>query len=414
MRPPLIESRHLEEHLESKIQRLVAYCRANDWAGYDPFDAVNSRVFTALPFLNTRFPRLVLTQALKRSPVNIRRFLGIPKTQNPKAIALFLSAFVRLSRTGVAETGELVEPMIERLIALRSQGVPYWCWGYSFPWQTRTVVVPAGAPNLVCTTFVGNALLDAYEQRQDQRCLRMAVSTAEYIQDVLYWIDGESTAGYSYPVPGLRNLVHNANLLGAALLCRLYKHTKQQRFLSSALRVARCAVTMQRADGSWDYGEAQSQKWIDNFHTGYNLCALQDIGRDAETSEFEPSIRRGLEFYRAYFFCEDGAPKYFHNCRYPVDIHCVAQSIITLVALKDLDPSNIELARSVFQWAVNHMWDERGFFYYRVQRFCTIRISYMRWAQAWMLLAMSVLQSETETPVTIPEVQQSAAWVEAC
>ena len=414
MRLPLVESLHLGKHLETKIKKLMAYCQANDWAGYDPFDAVNSRVFAALPFLNSRFPRLVMTQALKRSPVNIRRFLGIPKTQNPKAIALFLSAFLKLSRTGAAKSEELIEPMIERLIALRSQGVPYWCWGYSFPWQTRTVVVPTGAPNLVCTTFVGNALLDAYEERQDQRCLDMAVSAAEYIQDVLYWTNRELAAGYSYPVPNLRNLVHNANLLGAALLCRAYKHTGQQRFLGSALRVARCAVAMQHPDGSWDYGEAQSQKWIDNFHTGYNLCALQDIGRDAETAEFEPSIRGGLEFYRAHFFREDGAPKYFHNRPYPVDIHCVAQSIITLVALKDLDPSNIELARSVFQWAINYMWDERGFFYYRVQRFCTIRISYMRWAQAWMLLAMSVLQSETETPVTFPGIQESAAWVEAC
>ncbi len=414
MRLPLNESLSEKTHLESKIQRLMAYCQANDWAGYDPFDAVNSSVFAALPFLNTRFPRLILTQALKRSPVNVRRFLGIPKTQNPKAIALFLSAFLKLSRTGMAEAGELIEPMIERLAALRSQGVPYWCWGYSFPWQTRTIVVPAGAPNLVCTTFVCNALLDAYEQRQDERCLGMATSTAEYVQDLLYWTDGESAAGYSYPVPGLRNLVHNANLLGAALLCRVYKHTRQQRFLSSAMRVARCAAAMQHVDGSWHYGEAQSQKWIDNFHTGYNLCALRDIGRDAGTSEFESSVRRGLEFYRAHFFRGDGAPKYFHNRPYPVDIHCVAQSIITLVALKDLHPSNIELARSVFQWAMDHMWDERGFFYYRVLRSCTIRISYMRWAQAWMLLAMSVLRSETETPVTSPETQDSAACVEAC
>ena len=404
----------LDNHLEAKSLKLLAYCQANDWAGYDPFDAVNSRVFAALPFLNARFPRLVLTQALKRSPVNIRRFLGIPKTQNPKAIALFLSAFLNLRRTGAAKTGEWIEPMIRRLIALRSQRVPYWCWGYSFPWQTRTVVVPAGAPNLVCTTFVGNALLDAYEQCQDQRCLGMAVSTGEYIQDVLYWSDGESAAGYSYPVPGLRNLVHNANLLGAALLCRVYKHTRQQRFLSSALRVARGAVAMQHADGSWDYGEAQSQKWIDNFHTGYNLCALQSIGRDAETSEFERSIRRGLEFYRSHFFDEDSAPRYFQNRRYPVDIHCVAQSMITLVALKGFDPNNIELARSVFEWAINHMWDERGFFYYRVLRFCTIRTSYMRWAQAWMLLAMSVLLSETEMSGGFRETQDSTAWVEAC
>ena len=349
-------------HLEAKILKLLAYCQANDWAGYDPYDAVNSHVFAALPFLNSRLPRLLLTQALKRSPINTRRLLRIPKTQNPKAIALFLSAFLKLSRIGMVKTGDLVEPMIERLIALRSQGVPYWCWGYSFPWQTRTIVVPTGAPNLVCTTFVGNALLDAYEQRQERRCLSMAMNTAEYILDELYWTDGKSVAGFSYPLPELKNQVPNANFLGAALLCRVYQLTGEKKFLGPALRVARYSAAKQHADGSWDYGEGPSQRWIDNFHTGYNLCALRSIGRYAGTMEFESSIRHGLEFYRAHFFREDGAPRYFHNCTYPVDIHCVAQSIITLLALKELDPGNVILARSVFQWAMNHMWDERGFF----------------------------------------------------
>src|SRR5712664_3288813 len=206
----------MDNHLEAKISKLLAYCQANDWAGYDPYDAVNSHVFAALPFLNSRLPRLFLTQALKRSPINIRRLLRIPKTQNPKAIALFLSAFLKLSTIGVVKAGDLVEPMIERLIALRSQGVPYWCWGYSFPWQTRTIVVPTGAPNLVCTTFVANALLDAYQQCQDVRCLNMAVSAAEYILDELYWTEGNSIAGFSYPLRGLRNQVPNANFLAAA------------------------------------------------------------------------------------------------------------------------------------------------------------------------------------------------------
>ncbi len=401
-------------HLEAKILKLLAYCQANDWAGYDPYDAVNSHVFAALPFLNSRLPRLLLTQALKRSPINTRRLLRIPKTQNPKAIALFLSAFLKLSRIGMVKTGDLVEPMIERLIALRSQGVPYWCWGYSFPWQTRTIVVPTGAPNLVCTTFVGNALLDAYEQRQERRCLSMAMNTAEYILDELYWTDGKSVAGFSYPLPELKNQVPNANFLGAALLCRVYQLTGEKKFLGPALRVARYSAAKQHADGSWDYGEGPSQRWIDNFHTGYNLCALRSIGHYAGTMEFESSIRHGLEFYRAHFFREDGAPRYFHNCTYPVDIHCVAQSIITLLALKELDPGNVILARSVFQWAMNHMWDERGFFYYRVLRFFTIRIPYMRWAQAWMLLAMSTLLCESDLPVRSPETPDSAALVEAC
>jgi hypothetical protein len=400
--------------LEAKIVKLLAYCEANDWAGYDPYDALNTPIFAALPSLNSRLPRLVLTQALKRSPINIRRLLRIPNTQNPKAIALFLSAFLKLSGIGMAKTGELVAQMIERLIALRSEGVPYWCWGYSFPWQTRTIVVPKGTPNLVCTTFVGNALLDAYAQRQDARCLSMAVSTAEYILNELYWTDGKVVAGFSYPLPQLRHQVPNANFLGAAFLCRVYKHTNERNFLDSAVRVARCAVAMQHPDGSWDYGDGQSQRWIDNFHTGYNLCALHSIGRYAATLEFESTLRRGLEFYRAHFFRADGAPRYFHNRTYPVDIHCVAQSIITLLALKDLNPSNIELARSVFQWAMNHMWDERGFFYYRVLRSYTNRISYMRWAQAWMLLAMSALLSESATPRAYPETQDVATLVDAC
>ena len=405
----------IDNHLEAKILKLLTYCGANDWAGYDPYDAVNSRAFAALPFLNSRLPRLILTQVLKRSPINIRRLLLIPKTQNPKAIALFLSAFLKLSRIGVARAGDFVELMIERLIALRSQGVPHWCWGYSFPWQTRTIVVPTGAPNLVCTTFVGNALLDAYEQHQDPRCLSMAASAAEYILDELYWTDGNSSAGFSYPLPHLRGQVHNANFLGAALLCRVDKHMMSaQKFLGPALRVARYSAAKQHADGSWDYGEAPSQRWIDNFHTGYNLCALQSIGRYAESTEFESCIRRGLEFYRAHFFREDGAPRYFHNRTYPLDIHCVAQSIITLLLLRDLDPANVPLARSVFQWAVNHMWDERGYFYYHVLRFCTIRIPYMRWGQAWMLLAMSTLLCESDVPVRCPETQDSTALVEAC
>ncbi len=411
---PVAQFMITDDHLQSQIRKLLAYCQANDWAGYDPYDAVNSRVFSVLPFLNSRLPRLVLTQALKRSPINIRRLLFVPKTHNPKAIALFLSAFLNLSRIGAAKAGDLVQMMIERLIALRSQGIPYWCWGYSFPWQTRTIVVPRGAPNLVCTTFVGNALLDAYEQRQDARCLSMAASTAEYILDELYWTDGKSIAGFSYPLPHLRNQVPNANFLGAAFLFRVHKHTGEQKFVAPALRVARYAAAKQRADGSWVYGESQSQRWIDNFHTGYNLCALQTIGRYAETTEFESCLRRGFDFYRAYFFREDGAPRYFHDRTYPVDIHCVAQSIITLLTLKNLDPSNVELARSVFQWAMNHMWDERGLFYYRVLRFCTIRTSYMRWAQAWMLLAMSTLLCELGGPARDPETQESTALVEAC
>jgi hypothetical protein len=400
--------------VEAAISKLLAYCRANDWAGYDPYDALNSKVFAAVPFLNSRIPRLILTQALKRSPINIRPLLLIPRTQNPKAIALFLSAFLKLSSIGLAGQEDLVELMIERLIALRSPGVPHWCWGYSFPWQGRTLLVPTGAPNLVCTTFVANALLDAYEQHQEARCLDMAVSAAEYILNDLYWTAGSSDAGFSYPLPSTKSRIHNANFLAAALLCRIYKHTGEEKFLGPALRVARYSAGRQHKDGSWDYGELPTQRWIDNFHTGYNLCALQSIGRYGDTSEFEPHLRRGFEFYRTHFFREDGAAGYFHNRTYPIDIHSVAQSIITLVAFKDFDRDSISLAQSAFEWAMDHMWDKRGYFYYRVLRSCTIRMSYMRWSQAWMLLAMSVLVAGSRAAAPRQQVKNLPTLSRAC
>lgn len=400
-------SSSMKPELNRATRKLLEYCRRENWAGYDPYDALNSRIFEALPFLNSRIPRIGLTQLLKRSPVNVRSLALIPKTQNPKALALFLSAFLQLSDHDVPDREALIGHMLERMTALRSPDMAYWCWGYSFPWQGRKVVVPKGAPNLVCTTFVAGALLDLYDDRRDARCLEMASSAADYLLKELYWTDGGVTAGFSYPLAALRNQIHNANFLAAALLARLYRHTGEERFLDPALKVARYSASQQQADGSWFYGEAESQKWIDNFHTGYNLCALRALAGSLESSEFDPCISRGFDFYQSHFFREDGAARYFHDRTYPIDIHSVAQSILTLLTFKDRDPEAEKLADSVVQWAMEHMWDERGFFYYRVLRSCTIRTSYMRWSQAWMLLALATL-SRRESDATKSDGNQQS------
>jgi len=389
---------NMKRDTQSVTLKLLHYCQENNWAGYEPYDVLNSKIFISLPFLNAKLPRLVLTQFLKRSPVNVRQLLMVPKTQNPKVLGLFLSAFVNLARVGVATEHDYVTQMVEGLVELRSKDTLHWCWGYNFPWQTRTVLVPRWSPNLVCTTFAANGLLDAFEQRQDERYLSMALSAAEYLLSDLYWTSGKSH-GFGYPLPEVHGQVHNANLLAAALFCRVYKLTGKEKFLTPGLDVARYSVEQQHADGGWDYGEARFQNWIDNFHTGFNLGALRSIGHSLETSEFEPSVRRGFDFYRAHFFREDGAVRYFHDRTYPIDTHCVAQSIITLVELKDLAPDNVQLAQRVLAWALDRMWDEkRGYFYYRILRTGTIRTSYMRWTQAWMFLALSVLLADSASP----------------
>lgn len=369
---------------------LLDYCRANEWSGYDPYDALNSRVFRALPFLNFRLARLALTQGIKRSPVNLRPLLLVPKSPNPKGTALFLSSVIKLSKSAAPESAGLIPPLAGTLLAQRSPGRPHSCWGYSFDWQQRRELVPRGSPNIICTSFAGNALLDAHEWKPDPSWAEAAVSAADFIlEDLLSKGEGRKVC-FRYTLVG-HDEVHNANLLGAAFLCRTSRISGDKKYLEPALEAARFSAARQHPDGSWAYGEAPAQQWIDNFHTGFNLVALRRIRESAETTEFDDVIRKGFGFFQAHFFREDGAPKYFHDAVYPIDIHSAAQSLITLAEFAGDGTGSLDLADSVLDWTLENMRSRRGYFYFQKRRHITVRTPFMRWSQAWMLLALASL-----------------------
>ncbi len=87
------------------------------------------------------------------------------------------------------------------------------------------------------------------------------------------------------------------------------------------------SMRRQRDDGSWFYGEADTQKWIDSFHTGFNLQAIRYILEAGFASEYKAAYRKGVEYYAGNFFLPDGTPKYYHDRAYPIDIHAPAQAI---------------------------------------------------------------------------------------
>lgn len=369
--------------------RLFYDCASQGWAGHDPYDALNSPLLGYPPLRSSRHARILLTQLLKRSPVNLRGLMRIERSRNPKALALFLSAAIRLRRLGWLPDEGHVGELVELLRAGRS--IPSRdAWGYTFPWQTRTELVPKGRPNLVCTVFAANALLDTYELLSDPRCLAMAEGAARFIIDDLFWIDRDGQASLAYPLASSRTPVHNANLLGAALLCRVSSYTGSQELLQRGLRLARHAASRQQPNGSWMYGDSAHWQWIDNFHTGFNLCALREVAMHSRSDEFDAVLARGFDFYRRTFFLQDGAPRYRADRTYPIDIHCVAQSIITLVQLRHLEPGCLDVARDVFRWASHHMLGPSGRFYYQLWPWFSNKISYIRWSQAWMVLAMAI------------------------
>ena len=100
---------------------------------------------------------------------------------------------------------------------------------------------------------------------------------------------------------------------------------------------------------------------------------------------------RGHEYYAGRFFTPDGAPRYFHNRTFPIDIHACSQALLHFSAFSGMDPSALDHAWKVFRWTVRHMAEADGSFYYQRHRFWVNRTAYMRWGQAWMLRALSAL-----------------------
>jgi len=372
------------------LKRLLFFCRRENWRGYDPYDGLNSKVFQVLPAKN-KFSRLAFIQLLKRLPFNLRKILLIEKGLNPKGLGLFAAGYLKLYKCyGLEEYRVGAIGFLDLLEQLSLKGYRGYCWGYNFNWQSRVFFIPQGIPNLVCTSFIINAFLDAYELLKNKRYLQVARNSCEFVLNDLNITKENETICFSY-TPLDKIQIHNANLLGAALLARVYSLTREENLLDFATKAVEFSVKYQNKDGSWHYGNAPNQRWIDNFHTGFNLVALKEYIDFSESKYFCNALEKGFKYYKKNFFLKDGIPKYYHNRIYPIDIHSIAQSIATFVKLKDLNEGNINQALKIAQWGIDNMQDKRGFFYYQKYKYFTNKIPYIRWSQAWMAYALSTL-----------------------
>jgi hypothetical protein len=147
----------------------------------------------------------------------------------------------------------------------------------------------------------------------------------------------------------------------------------------------------QLPSGGWHYGQLRRQRWIDSFHTSYNVCALLDYQHSTGDRSFEQAMLRGHRYYQSTFFTAEGAPRYFHNRTFPIDIHACSQAILHFAAFSSIDPNALDRAWKTFAWSMENMAAPEGSFYYQRHRLFTNRTPYMRWGQAWMLRALAGL-----------------------
>ena len=105
--------------LQTAHTQLWKWCRAQGLAGYDPYDGLNSRLFQALTLKKSRAARLTWIQFHKRSPINFRSLVGIPRERNAKAIALFaLAALADFRRNPTKENEIEARELLDDLMCL--------------------------------------------------------------------------------------------------------------------------------------------------------------------------------------------------------------------------------------------------------------------------------------------------------
>lgn len=373
----------------NSLTTLFNFCVQRDFRGDDPFDGLSSPYFQRLPLHHTKWMRIAWLQLVKRCPVNIRPLLAIKPLDNPKALALSVSALLLLKKSGyVSITDQMLFSLYERMMGLRTSGYHGDAWGYPFDWQSRAFFVPAGTPNIIVSTFVGHALLDLYAHFPDEKYKQHACSIAEFIgEDLNRTTDKKGNICFSY-TPLDFSQIYNATLLGARLLSRLYHITNSDVYYHNARSAVTFCIHRQAKDGSWSYGSAQNQQWIDSFHTGYNLEALWDYMEYTGDREYSEHFERGFSYYIKTFFTGEGVPRYYSHKTYPIDVHATAQLIITLCRTKKLK-SYREIAEKVLDWTIKALQAPNGGFYFQKNQWYINKTIYLRWSCAWMLLALS-------------------------
>jgi rhamnogalacturonyl hydrolase YesR len=374
-----------------KVQQWV---EEHGYEAYEPFDGLSTplRAFTRHNLLLDR----LLQQVGRQSPINFRPLLGIKPRPSTKGRGYMAAGYLKMYQvTGDARYVAKAKTCLEWLIDNKSPKFADHSWANHFEYASRGGRYGHLDSIIVWSSLIGQAFIDAYDLLGEARYLDIAESVCRWIMSLPRGRTPTGTGiGYHMQDIQKHGTVHNASMLGAALLARTWRHTRRQEYLDLAQAAMEYSCTRLRDDGSWWYADFGTNQWIDNFHTGYNLDSLKCYIDQTGDTTWSGHLDRAFEYFFAHFFESSGRPKYYHNRAYPIDIQCASQAIETLTRFADRGPEVLQTATSVARWTIENMQDRTGYFYYRRYPLGVVaKIPMLHWGQATMFNALSLLVS---------------------
>lgn len=368
--------------------KMLDWLKESNWRSYDPYDAGLSPIAKLLP----ERPWWILQHIIRLSPVNIRQFLYVDKQIHPKGLAHVMQACLILSNIErKAEMLNTAGRLSDKVVRLAIWDNDKCSWNYPFPYITRVLSVRDGT-NIVNTSFIALALLDAYNKFHNPVYLDTALAAAKYIVDNIgYYSYPNGRICFYYAPDALQTLtIHNANLVCALLLNRLSKIHNNLGFKQLANAAALYSLDYQRDDGLWHYSEHPQWRLIDCLHNGFILDALMSIYEFECIEPFFSSIESGMQGFRT-FLNGDGSVSHMLNHCYPKDIRSYSQFIKTGCLWSAYDPKWLQLADIAANYAIKTMFSTQGYCYYRRYRAMAIKTPFIRWSIGPMLLALANL-----------------------
>jgi hypothetical protein len=373
------EGRQIQtQQLRDAARRLITLAAQSLWRGPDPYDALFVR--WPAPLVDRPRRRQVIIQMHARSPVDIRRLYRRRHSLVPKAPALLGQAASRLvAAQDDAGLRELACDALQTLFDDMSCGEDGW--GYPWDTQTRWSHYPGGSPNIVATAFSANALTEAAATLGQPVWRTRAERAADWVARELFL----PTDGYFAYHRHSDRLVHNANLLGAALVHELARNAPGA---DEAVRIATArTLDAQRADGTWPYGETADLEWVDSFHTGYILDALCRL--EGVDPRIPAALERGAHAYLTGFFDDDGRARLWHGRPYPTDSHSAGTGMTVLARLAQRDLVAAETVSRVAHHTLTRMIHSNGHAVFRRQRWGATHVYYTRWCDAPVALGFA-------------------------
>jgi len=385
--------------IAKSLIKLERYVSRENYVGWDPYDGLLAQRIPEKLRRNT-LAGIILIQLNLYSPVNLRPLLGISKGSPNKSLALFARAYLIMYT--VFRRDEYLEKAV-KLIRILSSNTSKVCSSYHFLYIAPKHYLGPSITDIICVTESLKLYVLAYEQTKNQEYFKLASRMFEILFHRLY-VEKGNIAYFKYTLYEQGKMVFNVSglaLEASANFLSLEENIDiRKRYIDKLSKVILFLISHQSENGAWPYSyysDGNRYYWQIDYHQGLIVDGLNAVlplipSRYLRDLVYK-SLEKAVNFYMHKQFTPKGVSYYRYPIKYPIDIHNQAQGIITFSKLYRATGREeyLNQAIKIALWTIKNMQGPQGYFYAHHWGIFTNKIPYMRWSQAWMMLALSEL-----------------------